>query len=142
MLELLLVIFILSIIASVLFFAFVRLGFHQTLEQEAATARAFLEEARIHTQSSRLASSHGVLFSEDGITLFRGPSWDDREEILKEHRFDSSVRVTSINFADDSDEVVFTRLFGEPTTIGKIELSSLRNDSQRSIAVTASGFIE
>ncbi len=141
LIEVVVALALLSIIATLVFTAFTRLGSHQILEQETSTVRAFLEEARMYTVSSREASAHGVLFSSGGVVLFRGDSWSNVEEVLKEHSFDSTVEISTLSLEGDS-EIVFTRLFGEPSTHGEITLSSTRENTTRVITVLEGGLVE
>jgi len=142
LIEILVVIAIIALVSSLMIFAFTGLESVQALEQEVGTVRGFLEEARVYTQGSRSASSYGVWFEEEGVTLFRGESWAERDEILQDRRFDQSVIISLIDLNDGGSEVVFERLFGEPHTWGEIRLWSTSEEADRRVIIHPSGLVE
>ncbi len=133
------VVAILGIISSLLLSVFFSLADYRALEREAAEVKAYLEEARIYTQGSRHASSHGVHFGVDEIELFRGESWAGKEESIKTHRLNSSISI-SMDGLGGGSEIVFRRLFGEPDVFGDIVLSGPKRDLV--VTLLPSGIIE
>ena len=138
MTEVLVVLTIMTVVLSILLFSFFNLANYRALEGDVAKIRSFLEEARIYTQGSREDSSYGVYFTEKEVTLFKGESWDEREEELRAHSFNVYVSVDTGGIG--SDEVVFRRLFGEPAVSGDILVSSRGRDIL--ITVLSSGLME
>lgn len=139
LIEILAVVAIMAIISSLLLSTFFSLSGYSSLERDAAETRAYLEEARIYTQGSRLASSYGVRFAGDEIVLFKGESWLERDEELRRHGLNRSTEVSLVGIGGES-EVVFRRLFGEPSISGNITLSG--SDRSIIISVLSSGFVE
>ncbi len=137
--EILMVLAILGIISSLLLSVFFNLNRYRALERDAAEVRAYLEEARIYTQGSHHASSYGVRFEEGSVELFRGDSWEERHESIKDHDLDPSVSI-SVEGLNGNNEVVFQRLFGEPDVSGEIILSGFGRDII--IDLLSSGFVE
>jgi prepilin-type N-terminal cleavage/methylation domain-containing protein len=137
--EILIVLAVLSILFSLLLSVFFNLADYRALERDCAEIRAYLEEARIYTQSSRLESSYGVYFNTNGIELFRGDSWSTKEESLKTHQFNSFVSVSDSSLGG-ADEVVFHRLFGEPSVHGEIRVSGPKREMI--INLFSSGIVE
>lgn len=125
--ETLIVLTILVILFSLLLSVFFNLADYRALERDCAEIRAYLEEARIYTQSSKLESSYGVYFNTDEIELFRGDSWATKEEILKTHQFNRSVSVSNTSLGG-ANEVIFYRLFGEPSVYGEIKVSGPKRE--------------
>ncbi len=137
--EILVVLSVLAILFSLLLSVFFSLADYRALERDCAEIRAYLEEARIYTQSSRLESSYGVYFNADEIELFRGDSWATKEESLKTHQFNSFVSVSDTSLGG-VDEVVFHRLFGEPSVHGEIRVSGPKREIV--INLFSSGIVE
>lgn len=136
--EVLVVLTIMTVILSILLSTFYNLDSYRALEGDVAEIRSFLEEARMYTQGSREDSSYGVYFAEKGITLFRGESWEEKVEELKDHNFNMYVSVDTVGVG--SDEIVFKRLFGEPTVSGNLLVSS--RGREITVTILSSGLME
>ncbi len=137
--EILMVIVVLGIIASLLLSVFYALADWRALEREAAEIKAYLEEARIYTQASRHASSHGVYFGDEEMELFRGESWAEKEESIRAHRLSGSISIIMDDLGGES-EIVFFRLFGEPSVFGDIVVAGPRRELV--ITLLSSGLVE
>ncbi len=131
LMELIVVIAMMAVIASMVFLSFFRFGEGQVLKSDVSTVASFFEEAKISTQASKDASRYGVLFSEEGVILFKGESYNTSLEI-KNHTFHRSVRMSDINLTEGRNEIVFKRLSGEADNEGEIILS---DDGGNSITI-------
>lgn len=139
LIEILLVLSILGIIFSILLFTFFNLLNYRTLERDAIEVRAYLEEARMYTLGSKNDSSHGVYFDSESVTIFRGDSWSEREEELRRYRFEGLTSVSLVGLGGEN-EVVFQRIFGEPSVFGEIIFSGPAGE--RKILILSSGIID
>ncbi len=139
LLEIVLVLSILGIIFSILLFTFFSLLNYRTLERDTAEVKAYLEEARIYTLGSKKDSSYGVFLDLESVTIFRGNSWNEREEELRRYRFEGLTTV-SLTGLGGEDEVVFRRIFGEPSVNGAITLSGPAG--VRTVTILSSGVID
>ena len=139
LIEIVAVVAIMGIITGLLLTTFFSLSNYSSLERDAAEARAHLEEARIYTQGSRQASSYGVRFEDNEMVLFKGESWLERDDELRSYEFNRSTEVSLGGLGGES-EIVFRRLFGEPSVSGTITLSGSGRTVE--INVLSSGFVE
>ena len=139
LIEVITVIAIFVLISALFLGTFFSLRDYRTLERDAAETRAYLEEARIYTQGSRDDSSYGVRFEDNFITLFKGNSWITREEEIRSYSFGGSTEILMEGIGN-TEEIVFERLFGEPSVSGEILLSGKERDI--TVTVLPGGFIE
>jgi prepilin-type N-terminal cleavage/methylation domain-containing protein len=142
LIELLVVIAILLVVGTIVVASFTNFQTHQTLELTAKEVRQMFETARSETLASKNDLQYGVYVDTDEIVLFQGNSYVDGapENVLFE--LDPRVVVSLISLSPTTDEILFSRGTGEPSSSGYIEVSLLNNPSaKRVITITSTGII-
>lgn len=140
--ELLIVIVIISILASVVLAGFYNYRLHRTLELSAKEVRQILEEARSRTLAAVNDSSYGVEIGSSEITLFAGEEYYSDESSNETFTIDQRVIISEISFDPPSSTVLFKRATGESSVEGFIELSLINKpESKKRITVSKQGII-
>lgn len=133
LIEILLVISIIFIIASIASPNLSEFKKQQTLKNTTADIVSLLNEARNNTIASKNSTNYGVRFWEDKAILFIGTSYDDSSDNIQVD-FDSYVKISEddgLNLNNSyNDEVVFSRLTGDTINYGTIKVE-LVSDSSR-----------
>ncbi|MBL7022051.1 hypothetical protein ISR92_01910 [Patescibacteria group bacterium] len=81
----------------------------------------------------------GVYFEEDAYTIYSGNDYNTRNTD-RDESYPYSNSILIIN--DFSDEIVFTRISGLPSSEGNITLSNSMNSDQSTITINSLGVIE
>ncbi|MFW0862435.1 MAG: pilus assembly FimT family protein [Candidatus Komeilibacteria bacterium] len=83
-------------------------------------------------------SNWGVYFTEDVYTIFSGNDYNTRDANEDEdYTYSSAIQLVN----DFSDEILFTKITGTPSTAGTITLSTTGNE-QAIITINTLGVIE
>ena len=91
--------------------------------------------AQLLSQSQSGDSSWGIYIATSTVTVFRGSSYDAREVSL-----DEDVLISSSIVISGTDEYIFSKLSGEPSSIGTTTLTSL-NDEVRDVFINPKGAV-
>lgn len=142
LIELLVVIAILLIVGSILITGFKNFQTRQTLELSVKEVRQMLEFARSETLASRGDTQYGVYLDEDTAVLFEGASYVEGGAGNDSFEVPPQVSLSEISLTPASDEILFSRGTGEPSSAGFIEISLVHNPStKRTITITTTGII-
>lgn len=141
--EALVVIFLVTIISSIVFMNLSQFRKEQVLRSTASNIVTFLNKAKQNTLSSINSLNYGIHFESNKMILFAGSTYissDPNNEIVI---FDSAVSIPTsggLNIGSSND-VIFTRLTGE-TTGGTIKLQLNSNtDKYKTIIISKTGLI-
>lgn len=93
-----------------------------------------LRRAQLKSMSGEQDSNFGVYLGQNNYTLFKGSSWENREEELDEI-FDLPENLS----LEGVSEIVFSKIQGNPSVEGSITLNS--NISSKTIFINSLGRI-
>ncbi|MEX0933184.1 MAG: prepilin-type N-terminal cleavage/methylation domain-containing protein [Candidatus Paceibacterota bacterium] len=142
LIELLVVIAILLVVGSIVITGFKNFQIRQTLELSVKEVRQMLEFARSETLASRGDTQYGVYLDTDKAVLFEGASYTEGEVGNDVFELHPQVSLSQISLVPISDEILFSRGTGEPSSAGFIEVSLVHNPSTtRTITITTTGII-
>lgn len=142
LIELLVVIAILLIVGSIVITGFKSFQTRQTLELSVKEVRQMLEFARSETLASRGDTQYGVYIEEDRVVLFEGASYVEGDAENDSFELPPQVSLSLVSLMPVSDEILFSRGTGEPSSAGFIEVSVVHSPStKRTITITATGII-
>lgn len=141
--ELLIAVFILSLIAGGIVFSFKNFQKHQSITFSAARVVGLLEEARALTLSAKNDTNYGVHFEASQAVLFEGASYVAGAEENKPIVLDAGVAFTAIDLNGGGSEVVFERLTGATSQYGTTTLSVTAETTEiLDIVIHKTGLIE
>lgn len=142
-LELLVSISILSLMSLVGLWYFTRATDAEALKKDTQGLISILNEARSLSLASKNALKYGVHLEEFQAVLFEGDIYVSNAVSNKYFYFNQRVHKLNHNLNGGGDDIVFSRLTGETTNFGTIQLS-LINDSMSSttILININGVIE
>lgn len=135
LLELLLSIALIALIASV--FAPVYLSFHtrNNVDIASTTVVSALRRAQSLSKAIDSDSTWGVYIQSNNITVFRGSSYASRDS-----NFDENNNIPGGVTPSGLQEIVFSKLKGETSSTGNIELTSANNEV-RTISINEKGTV-
>lgn len=144
-LEILIVLSIIAVLASILLPSLSLFRREQTLNNTIGDIVSLLNTARNNTISSLNSNNYGVHFQSDRAIYFTGSVFDSGDVTNVPFVFDSSVNIPSvngINLNGGGSDIVFTRLTGDTTNHGTI-IVTLTSDSthQKIITISKTGSI-
>lgn len=135
LLEVLLVIALLAILSGISIPVYQSFQFKSDLDLATLDVSQSLRRAQILAQSVDGDMSWGVKTESEKITLFKGASFESRDENLDEI-FNIPANVTFSGLK----EVVFTKFSGLPEETGTLDIFS--NNNQRSVIINQKGILE
>jgi len=139
--ELIVVIFILSVIAAMSLSVFTRTHTAGVLDSEADKAVSLMREARSLTLASYNDSVYGFYATSTEISLFAGASYSSTSPIVRSVVFDELVEFSTVAL-DANNAVVFNRLSGTVATSGTLVLTLKSTTSkQRIFTIESTGII-
>lgn len=142
LIELLVVIAILLILGTILVTGFKNFQTRQVLELTTKEVRQMFETARSETLASKNDVQYGVYIEESKLILFEGGSYAEGAPGNVPFELDQRVIVSVVSLSPVTDEVVFVRGTGDPSSSGYIEVSLLSDSSsKRIITITSTGII-
>jgi prepilin-type N-terminal cleavage/methylation domain-containing protein len=142
LIELLVVIAILFMVGAIVITGFKNFQTRQTLELSVKEVRQMLELARSETLASRADTQYGVYLEENRAVLFEGASYVEGEVGNDSFELHPLVSLSQVSLVPVSDEILFARETGEPSSAGFIEVSLVNNPStKRTITITTTGII-
>ena len=142
-LEILLTLFILTLVVTIVIFLFSRLNSSKALDGSANLVVLTLDEARSLTLSSVGNSQYGVHFADSEITLFKGSAYSSSDPSNIATELNSLVGLRNIILSGGGTDIVFTRLTGRTDEPGTLQVF-LKNSSESflTITVSSSGVVE
>ena len=121
--EVLIVIAIFAIAATIVLSTFVNAGSAQALEKDVARITSLIERARSLTLSSYEGSRYGVHIESDDVTLFKGATYSAGVPDNVIETLNTKVEITGYVIAGGGADIVFDRLTGETAQTGTITVS-------------------
>lgn len=113
----------------------------QTLRTESLAIVSIINEARSKTLSSVDSSAYGVHLEDDGVTLFKGTSYDVNDSDNEEHILPNNLEIGDISINGGSN-IVFERLTGETSNYGTFDVMQVSDNTKlRTISVVTNGQI-
>src|SRR3989344_1838399 len=109
-LEILLTLFVLSLVVTIVTFSFSKLNSSKALDGSANLVVLTLDEARSLTLSSVGDTKYGVHFTESEITLFKGSTYSSSDPSNVVTELNSLVGLRNIILSGGGTDIVFTRL--------------------------------
>lgn len=142
LIELLLVIGIIVILASLLSF---QLNFFKSQSSLDAAAQEIISTLRLvqnKTLASENASSFGVHFDNNKFVIFKGTLYDQGSPSNESHELAPSLSIADINLATNSTEVIFERLTGNTFNVGSVDILVNNNPlTKKTIYISGQGTI-
>mgnify|MGYP001025979446 FL=1 len=106
------------------------------LDVAAYTVAQTLRRAQVLSQSGTEDSVWGVRVEEGGVILFKGANFAGRDQ-----SFDEVAEISSNMVLSGIQEVIYSKVVGEPQTTGGIVLTTSNNDV-KTITINAKGIVE
>ncbi len=142
LMELIMVIVIFTVIASVTFYFFGGFNKKEILEKDAASLTALIRNARLLSVTSKDASPFSIHLESDKAVLFEGSLYVAGGLNEKTVEFSREVYMSAYSINNGGPDIVFTRLTGETLNYGTVKLS-LRDDSaSTTITILRTGVIQ
>jgi len=140
--EIIIVIAIISIIATIVTASFSGLRNTQILGSAVETVKAIIADARSKTLSSKDDSPYGVHFATSSVTIFKGILYTDGAPDNLVTTLHENVSMTDVTLAGGGSDLVFSRLTGEVAAYGSVTLDIISGSTTaRTISVSPAGVI-
>ena len=139
LLEILIIILILGILASVVFTQFSSFKNNQILKGTVEEVESVVNKARSESMASLNGSQYGVRFETNSLIIFKGSSYiqgDSFNEIINVS-FPATISATSLT--GGGSEIYFNRLSGMPNKSGTITVSCV--GLSKTITMSATGSV-
>lgn len=136
LLEVMLSIAVIAILGAISLPVFISMLTRNDLAVAANTMLHTLRRAQILSQAVDGDSSWGMKANLGDITLFKGVSYASRDT-----NFDEVYSLSANITPSGISEVVFSKLFGNPNTVGTLTLTSSNNEIQN-ISLNSKGFLD
>lgn len=137
--EVLIVIAIMAIMATIVLPGFAKIKKVQVLKSSTEQIVSIIGKARSQTIASLNSSSYGVHFETDKVIIFTGVNFFSEDPNNQEIILTAPATISEINFSDSSSEIYFYRLSGMPNVTGTITVSA-PGLSSKTITISATGF--
>lgn len=142
-LEVLLVLFILSLVVTMVAFSFSKFNSSKALNQSASLVVSVLNEARSRTLSSVDASGYGINFQESQVVLFKGTVYSPSDPSNIVTGINPLVNLRNIALLGGGTSVVFKRLTGNVDEAGTLELFlKATPETFRTVSISSTGISE
>lgn len=142
LIELIIVVAITGIIATVVLFGINNWKNKTFLDTEVEGVIALIEEAQNLTLSSFEDDNYGIHFASTTVTRFKGGTYnevDPNNEVLE---LEGRIIVSGLDLVSGGNEFVFERLTGEVLNYGTTTISvEGNNEFTRQIVITKTGII-
>lgn len=142
LMEVLMVIAIFTIIASITFYFFGGFNKREVLEKDVNSLTALVRNARLLSVASKNASPFGIHLESDKAVLFEGNSYvmgGPNEKILE---FSREIYMSAYSINNGDADIVFARLTGETLNYGTIKLSTKDDSASTTITILRTGVIQ
>lgn len=139
--EILIVISVVGIMASVVLYNFSAKRNTQVLSNTEDEVVALVSEARSRTVSAEENMQYGVHFQSNRVVLFQGATFVDGAGENREISIDPVITITSIALAGSSTDVVFKKMTGETDTYGSLVIKNTSSFQQKTITISRAGFV-
>lgn len=142
LMELLMVIVIFTIIASVTFYFFGGFNKKEILEKDVASLTALIRNARLLSVTSKGALPFGIHLESDKAVLFEGSLYVAGGLNEKTVEFSREVYMSAHSINNGDSDIVFARLTGETLNYGTVKLSLKNNNASTTITILRTGVIQ
>ncbi len=141
--ELLVVIGIAILLASLSIATFVSLSDYQSIDKNADVVESYLLRARNQTINSKDNAQYGIKFASTTVTLFQGTSYNAASTTNVVYNISEKVTLSSLNLTGGTTTVYFMSITGKPSATGTA-VYRLNNgaSSTKSIIIYGSGLAE
>lgn len=127
LIEVLIVVFVIGILSTITINYFKELNDKKKIEGLSESIAAYLEETKTKAQSGENGEQHGIKFYSQTYVIFSGTSFSLNDPDNKTINVDDGFEIeTSLT----GDEVIFSRINGEPNHAGTITITSLSDESK------------
>ena len=140
--ELIIIIGMTAVIASIVLFSFRGFANYQLIEKEADVIQAFIDKSRIQAISSKNFADFGVRFATTSITLFQGSVYAASTTNFT-YNLPSGVQMSAISITGGGTDIYFENVTGEPNATGTITYRLTNTASTtKSIIIYGTGLSE
>lgn len=141
--ELLIVLSITTLLASIAFVASARILNYNSIEGQAQSIRSHIERARIYTLASKNNSSFGVVFSSSTARVFQGTTFVSASSSDQVMNLDTGNNIINITLSNGSNTLYFNKISGEPNATGTITVTSVNNSlDRRTVVIYTTGVVD
>jgi prepilin-type N-terminal cleavage/methylation domain-containing protein len=142
LLEVLIVISIIGIVASIIISGFREMQFRHELDLNAEKVVEIIREARSRTLSSQNASQYGVHIGTTDLTTFVGTAYVAGTATNVKYNLTGTDTIIAVTLTGGGSDIVFRRLSGETAQDGTITISSSNTGATRVVTVYKTGLVE
>lgn len=135
MLELVVVIAIIIVLASLIITSFSAFRNSKVLDTGVENILSVLAKARGNTLSSKNAYQYGVHFETSQVVLFRGATYSSSDPSNEVVSLDSAVEISSITLTGGGSDVIFDRLTGKTNMDGTV-IIRINSDTSKTKTIT------
>ena len=121
LIELLIVIAIIGIITSIVTLSFLEQTKTRSIQGEALSVLAILDQARSLAMSSKENTDFGVNISTSTLTLFKGSSYNQNDSSNSNESVAGGIELVNISLNGGGSQIVFERLTGQTLNYGTIK---------------------
>lgn len=140
--EVIIVIAILVIIASIVWVIFRNVSSNQSVDSASSLVRSVLEDARSRTLAARDDTRYGVHFEAGSTTLFAGATFSDGDPSNEIVLLPKGTQISNTALTGGSSNIVFEHLTGAASATGTIVVSLISDSTATSgIIVQGTGLI-
>lgn len=141
LLEILIVLAILAIIATLLMTGIRNYAARQAFTTTVVTVTDSIVAARANTIASLNDTNYGVHASSTAVVIFTGDTFIEGAAGNNTILFPPNITATT-TFTNNVTTATFTRLTGLPSAVGTIVLFDSRTESTATITLTTTGLVE
>ncbi|MEN9920787.1 MAG: hypothetical protein RL538_680 [Candidatus Parcubacteria bacterium] len=138
--ELLVSMAVIVIITGISVAGFQNYARYQRYDQEVATLRATIADAKVSARVSEGGVSHGVKFLSDRIVVFEGATYSAVDPTNEETVF-STITLTN-TLSGGGSEVVFETRTGLPSVSGTVTATGIYHSGTTNVEITEAGVIQ
>lgn len=142
LMEILVVLGIITIIASLTFYFFGKANKQTVLEKDVASVVSFVRNARLLSIASKNASPFGIHLEEDKVVLFEGNPYSAGGPNEKTFYFSREVYLSSYSLNKGGSDIIFARLTGDTSNYGTVTVSLRDNSASTTFTILKTGVIQ
>ena len=142
LIEIIVIVFILGLISSIVFFNLSAFRDSYALKSNSADIVSLINKARSNTLSSLSSKNYGIHFDTDKVSLFDGITFNPVNPTNETLELSSALDISSVVIEGGSNDIIFQRLTGAVTngtsgTVGTITVT-LKSNPLKSKIITIS----
>lgn len=140
LIEILIVIAIIGILATVLLVPFSEFRSKQILDGQTRLVENLIQESRSKTLASQDDNQFGLYFESGQVTTFTGNDYAPGQAGNAVYTLSDAVRLTPVGFTDN--ELYFDKINGKASDVGSIDVYLVSDPTvKKTILVNGSGII-